>query len=340
MDMLELECPNCKELLELDLGFAGGVCRCSNCSVLMTVPENPTAEQAEKLSRPDVPIGSIATNEEDTDPAATLSQATAFEAGTYTTESGRSVMIDSDTYIPTARKKKRPAVRATVALVFLLLMAGVIAVCAFAMMVLIHGTPEEEWEPGTQDILKHYDESKNPFNIEKPNLLGLPIGSRTVAVLDTASTGRSWLGVAKDMILSGTDHELTGMRFQVILCSDEGTSVFPDEPTAMIDLNQSNFKDFLRGALAMGQPDLTTAIDRAVNGEPRQIVLITGRDLTENTVVAIGKILEISPETQFDVISIDASPSAAVKNLVTRHNGLCQTLTSQQLNHWHGEILY
>ena len=56
MQTLELECPACGELLELDAGFAGGVCRCSACGTLMTVPHDAAhGEQAEQLSRPERP---------------------------------------------------------------------------------------------------------------------------------------------------------------------------------------------------------------------------------------------------------------------------------------------
>ncbi len=55
MDQIELECPSCSTMLELDQGFAGGVCRCFNCGTLMTVPANPGVEKAESLSRPDAP---------------------------------------------------------------------------------------------------------------------------------------------------------------------------------------------------------------------------------------------------------------------------------------------
>lgn len=57
MQTLELECPSCSELLELDVGFAGGVCRCSSCGTLMTVPDE-SGSGPEKLVRPEDP-GSI-----------------------------------------------------------------------------------------------------------------------------------------------------------------------------------------------------------------------------------------------------------------------------------------
>ncbi len=55
MQTIELECPSCETLLELDAGFAGGVCRCSNCGTLMTVPQDPQSESPEKLRRPERP---------------------------------------------------------------------------------------------------------------------------------------------------------------------------------------------------------------------------------------------------------------------------------------------
>ncbi len=52
---IELECPSCRSLLELDAGFAGGVCRCSTCGTMMTVPNDPQRESPERLRRPDRP---------------------------------------------------------------------------------------------------------------------------------------------------------------------------------------------------------------------------------------------------------------------------------------------
>ena len=49
MDEIELECPKCSTWLKLDAGFAGGVCRCSNCGTLMTVPADPSNEKAEEV---------------------------------------------------------------------------------------------------------------------------------------------------------------------------------------------------------------------------------------------------------------------------------------------------
>ena len=341
MDMLELECPNCKELLELDVGFAGGVCRCSNCSILMTVPENPAAERAEKLVRPERPGGPDGglAGDEALDPASALADASAIDAGMYTTASGKSYQIDEDTYIPTARKIKRPAVRATVALVFVLVMAAIVSVCASALMILLHGAPEQAWQPGSEKILADYDPAINPFEIDMPNIVGLPIGTKTVAVVDTASVGRVWLGVVKDMIEHGTDHELTGMQFQLVMSSDGTVPVFPPQPQPMIEIDRGGFKDFLTGFIALGQPDLPKAIDVAMTSNPKQVVLITGRPLDGDAVDAISKTLELTPGTQLDVMLIDAEATAAMNDLVRRYNGRCVNQSAQQLRQWLNETL-
>lgn len=52
---IALQCPVCSTELELDIGFAGGVCRCFSCGTLMTVPADPMHERAEALRRPERP---------------------------------------------------------------------------------------------------------------------------------------------------------------------------------------------------------------------------------------------------------------------------------------------
>ncbi len=341
MDMLELECPNCKELLELDIGFAGGVCRCSNCSVLMTVPENPASERAEKLIRPERPEGTSGEygDQEALDPAEALADASAVDTGTYTTASGKSYQIDADTYIPTARKIKRPAVRATVVLVFVLVMAAIVSVCASALMILLHGAPEASWQPGSEKILADYDPSMNPFEIEMPNIVGLPIGKKSVVVVDTSSDGRVWLGVVKDMIQDGTDHQLTGMEFQLVISSEGSASVFPPQPQPMIEIDRAGLRDFLAGFIAMGQPDLPKAIDVAMTSNPTQVILITGRQLDRGAIESITKVLELTPGTQFDMLLIDANVTPAVQDLVRRYNGRCEKVSAQMLRQWLNEIL-
>src|SRR3954463_16815954 len=38
--MISLNCTQCRQLLEMDDAFAGGVCRCQHCGTIQTVPRN------------------------------------------------------------------------------------------------------------------------------------------------------------------------------------------------------------------------------------------------------------------------------------------------------------
>lgn len=61
MSRLLVECPACGEPLELDGGFAGGVCRCAECGTLMKVPHGSgrashTSDPDEQPTRPGPPL--------------------------------------------------------------------------------------------------------------------------------------------------------------------------------------------------------------------------------------------------------------------------------------------
>ena len=51
--MLSITCPECGQHLEIDDGFRGGVCRCSECGTMITVPQDlqpgPVFSQAREL---------------------------------------------------------------------------------------------------------------------------------------------------------------------------------------------------------------------------------------------------------------------------------------------------
>ncbi|WP_432799977.1 hypothetical protein [Poriferisphaera sp. WC338] len=65
MSKLELECPGCESVLRLDKAFAGGVCRCSHCGMLMSVPKHPTAHgqitKVQAVQRPESPGEGVGT---------------------------------------------------------------------------------------------------------------------------------------------------------------------------------------------------------------------------------------------------------------------------------------
>src|SRR5690606_20021588 len=145
---IELECPGCEVNLQLDAGFAGGVCRCFSCGTLMTVPADASGDRPERLIRPARPgeapaqrVKRPARPGRPARPAAPGSPPPAEEAvpepadegehEVYTTESGRTVRISTRQRIPTATKRR--VARWMTYAVFGLVIAAIVGMCVFAV---------------------------------------------------------------------------------------------------------------------------------------------------------------------------------------------------------------
>lgn len=333
MEMLELECPNCKELLELDVGFAGGVCRCSACAILMTVPSNPEIERAEKLIRPEAPTDRMKRGTGG-EAAGAGEGAEQTDSQTYLTESGRRVEIEAGAVIPTAQKRKRPAVRATVAAVFAAVMGVMVVGCLFALWVLVVNPVDPNRRPG-EEILTQYDPGANPYRLEKPNVVGLPLRLRAAVVIDTSIESREWLGLVKEAVTRGSGFEMSWVSLQVVLGVDGGAEAYPDEPVALRDLEAEGLKRFFSGQLARGRADLAEAVDRALQGRPQQVVLILGRDLGAIELDKIRQMLKARSGVEFDVLMIGWPITPEIDSLKSEAGGKRVHLPLQRLKDWH-----
>ena len=338
MEMLELECPKCKVLLELDVGFAGGVCRCSDCYILMTVPENPNAERPEKLFRPELPTLGPDSTEEPQPPrdqaSDTLEPQQDKAAETYTTASGKRIRIESDTIIPTAHKKKRPAVRATVVLIFMAVVALIFAMCLLALRVLITGEGEGIYTPPVPEAVVVYNPSANPFLLDHPNLLGLPITGRCTLIIDASEHSQPWLGVVKRAIQDGMSHPSSKVSLLVVMTSNGEIEVSATEHETLEDLKSADLGRFLRGNTAFGDADLPAAVDRAMQGQPDRLVIITGNEPTQAQSNTLARMFDASPQVQVDVAQIDGAATSSWSGLCRPHGGQAVAISLQQLRQW------
>lgn len=59
--MIELTCRKCRQVLCIDDGFAGGVCRCQHCGAIQTVPAPPRTRRSTSPApeRPLAPPGPL-----------------------------------------------------------------------------------------------------------------------------------------------------------------------------------------------------------------------------------------------------------------------------------------
>ncbi|MEL7087715.1 MAG: hypothetical protein AAGL98_04630, partial [Planctomycetota bacterium] len=50
--MLNIVCPSCSSSLEVDAGFAGGICRCSTCGAVLSVPRDTEKGKPKMIRKP------------------------------------------------------------------------------------------------------------------------------------------------------------------------------------------------------------------------------------------------------------------------------------------------
>lgn len=410
-ETMPLECPSCKLVLQIDVAFAGGVCRCSNCGTLMTVPRDPGREKAERLMRPDAPPGAAlpqaATRPDapasrpDTPPGSrpaspggsaglpspsrrpaapppaahtsssrtpaaaavdTVDTATAaavakrqapaaaatvaaaeqeVEEGVYVTESGKQVRITSQMRIPTAVKRK--AVRIGIVAGFVMVMLTMTAVVFGAIFMMNQGKGNKG--PSAAQIAAEvqrarggYDPQVNPFLLETPNVLGLPVNLQgTAVVLDTSVAGRLWLGNAADAVMQGLTadrYENTPLAVQVFFARESNADVVPQTREPLNTQTRGQLKDALAAARPFGVARLAAAFSLAAQSKPAQIILVTGQAIDSSLPASFKAALaESSPQVQFDVVYLGQEPGT-LGELTAAHRGSFVQLPASQLGDW------
>jgi len=369
-DTLELECPSCSELLELDGGFAGGVCRCFNCGTMMTVPNNPSREKAEKLVRPDAPgggvaekpgrpeapgggatapsesslgnpppvaanVGSAAPVGSDPVTAANTVDETAAStvpAGEYVTASGKTVHVDSETAVPTATRR-RMGVRAITLGVIILLMLLLLGGTIAAVVLVVNSSGDDDLRTDRYEDVFGYDPEVNPFTLTRPNVLGLPLADNAAIVIDTSRS--RWLTLGADGILAGIEPVSSGDQLTVVLAREGAPTSLPAEAKPWSDEVAKPIMDELRGLRAVGRADLAPAVVAAIEREPEQVVLVSGQNPFPDEIAALEDALKDSG-IQFDVIVVnDDSPELSA--LAEKFGGRSISFSLNRLSGWYQE---
>lgn len=349
---IDLNCPGCDALLELDRGFAGGVCRCSTCGTLMTVPrvanekaerllraERPgeapprRSERPERPERPESPRRERPGNTPPSSPPPSHSSSTdSSDEQTFRTASGREIRLD-ERRVPMANAK-RQAIRAATVAVFVAVVGGALGLCGLAAYMLLTQPTAEEIAASNYVETFSYDESANPFAIEAPNLLGLPLTNRVALIFDPSNLSASTLGVLREALLDGLSRDANSVRVSLyILEAEDGFVLLADrEPLGRADL------DTMRDALSdtRNEPtgvSLLTAVQQALDFDPQTLITVTGRDLPGAEAAAIEEAIP-AEGVRFDALMIGAD-SFALEDAARRTNGHYATLDPEfDLSSW------
>lgn len=371
MDVIELECPHCGDALELDAAFAGGVCRCSTCGTLMTVPADPSRDRAETLTRserpdspggrpgspggrPDVPGGPVtrpdvpggrrdtpvAVEDSSADDLAALAGADVASPpvqalpadDVYITASGKSLKLAS-AVVPTARKRKK-VIRATVIAIFIACTLGLFAIIIVVAMMLFGGDDKPKFIENP-DIVG-VDPSINPIKAEKPNLLSIEIGSEAAIIVDGTSFARQWYPQMSEIIVHAVSKSAT-IDYQLIPWTDLNPKAFGGTKPAKIGADKlDSLKSFFQGFSNVGNSAPAPFVQVALDERADQIFLIAGRVLEETEVTALREAIAKRVDTRFDAIVI-GDHDEALQKLAQDNKGQYVSVKIDQLQKWYDE---
>ncbi len=215
----------------------------------------------------------------------------------------------------------------------------VVAVIVAARTVKVAPPPAvPPWKPPVEASLDTYDPQTNPFELSKPNMLGLPLKHKATVVIDASSVSRDWLGLVKQAVMRGTDYEMSTLTIQVLLLTENGVRAFPDQPVTFADLDQAQMRQFLMGTMAAGAQELKPGLERALASDPEQVILVTGQELSVEQLAAVENLLKQHGNVQFDAVVIGA-PDSGLQNLAGRYQGRCVLLSPEKLNEWYEATL-
>jgi len=291
MQTLDIECPSCGEMLELDAGFAGGVCRCSNCGTLMTVPND--ASKAETLSRPSSSasvgaggLSSMGTPDPGPRPRSSSKRgkskkgkakkgkriSTTIEAGEYRTASGKVVRFDETTRVPMA-EGKRKQIRAVTTIVFFSVVLAVVALAVVGIIAMMGGPGGPGGGPGGAAV---FDPAKNPYELEFANVAGLPISGDVVLVVEASEYSGEWMSQAKDIIQDGLTKPGKDVTVSFVASTDAKPRAFARSPIGLKSIDSPKLGKWFDELPAKGEADVTAGIKAALQGTPGTLILVIG----------------------------------------------------------------
>lgn len=279
--MIEITCPQCQSELQIDQGFAGGICRCFNCGTLMTVPQDHERQSAEVIrqARPDRPDA----------PGAATETAAPAEPNAYVTASGRRLNITAAQLarVPTAQKRRigvRVGVVAAFIVVVLLLVVGLALLVGNLMKELETSKPDPNQvvqQQAQQTITQAlgYDPDANPFTLTEPNLIGVPVTKATVLVVDASASNARQFDYLKALL----PHDLKGLNadtpVQVLLIHDGHVLALPERVTAAGQIDLEALTEKIESTYPAGELRVVAAVKQAMASEPEQIIVLLGSGL-------------------------------------------------------------
>jgi hypothetical protein len=331
--MIRITCTSCKNALEIDDAFAGGVCRCQRCGTIQTVPaKGATAKTA----------------------AAGKASKTLFENKARSAGIGGGSGLDdladvvaSSSGLSDTRLHKKPAPAPPPQGNNLLLLlggaAGVILVLVIIVLVLVFRgsnakVSNPEANPGAAPESAVINPSPNPTAaapIAGPNFCGTPIDQDVIIYLiDNGSSSDEVLDSMKSAVFKSIDSLGSDRRFQILFWNPDTKTYPTGKQTAFaVRDNIEVARKKLDDVMAAGSTDPLNALKIAVADNPGAIILVTAKagDLDDSLVDQVMAIRGAST-AKIDCIAINGvAGDSALAQIASKSGGKFVVLPEAQL---------
>ena len=309
----------------------------------MSVPADPASHDVEELRRPDRPqtpgqtVTPATVDRSVADRSAVIEQVGESGTHTFTTKSGRTLKIDVDR-VPVARLKKK-AIRFSVILIFVLVLAGVAGGVVAAVLILLASTETPRATPvdprDAHRAALGYDPAVNPFLEASANFLGVGVKSDVCLVVDGSATRLGWFEPVKKSVRFLAGKGGRDLQLRVVYSLEEGSRSYPP-PSGAAEAEPESLGDFLNSVKARGAADLGPAAKIALAGGPQQLILVTEQQIFDDQIQELSTLLDSAPGVQLDVILIQTS-APVLSELARQRGGRCLTLSTRQIVQWQAE---
>ncbi len=343
--MIELTCPGCGEELEIDDGFRGGVCRCSECGRIIQVPQDPAPEteaesdpEVEEWSEPDPPPAQVSK------PEARTSRADEKESARFDRQRARRQEAGAPQEAlasarPAGRKKgsnlsaeEKKRIHRKVMLSFWGIVVLIIVVAGAGLWFL---TEYQKDSKLTAPVAPVAAVVPNPFLVKTPGFFGVEVKESVVLVIDSSAPITKMFSAVKQGILAG-HRSLSGQSFMVVFMAEEGAVKVPETLTAASQVKTADLVQKLEPIAAEGVPAAQAAIDAAVKSKPKQIIIVAKEIGDDDTLAAIRRSLA-AVQIPLHVVMLDRS-NDTLKALAESTSGSYRQYTHAEFDGWYKEF--
>src|SRR5688500_15807094 len=213
--MISLNCTKCRERLEMDDGFAGGVCRCQFCGTIQTVPSRAKPKVGAKPAK--APAGKTRSPGSGLDELAEIVASSGLARGALTKPARGAAKPET----PPAK----PGVKSN-PMMPLLIGAGVIVVALIGVVIYLLGRPTAAPPAGAGQTAKSGAVSSapgkdggpdRPAPIAGPAFADVPLPSGAVVyVLDQSQANDDFLDAVKAVTYQSVRSRGPSRQFQII----------------------------------------------------------------------------------------------------------------------------